>query len=131
MAQWTREMLSRLGDAETVLVVTRRPDGTLPRPVPVWIVRVGGDFFIRPVRGRYSGWYRAAREREDGQIRLDGVEQEVVFEPADMTLGDAIDDAYRSRYGDKSPAHFAPIMTAAARKATLRLIPVGPADKGG
>lgn len=126
MTIWTNDRLSQIGDADHLLVVTRRPDGTMRKPVPVWVVRVGNDLFIRPVRGRYSSWYRGTQARRDGQIRVDETEQEILFELADPALGDAIDTAYRTKYLQKSARHVAPILTPSARGATLRLVPVAP-----
>lgn len=123
MAIWTNDRLTRIGDADHLLLKTRRPDGTTRPPVPVWVVRVGNDLFIRPVRGRYSSWYRGTRERHDGQICVVEIDEEVLFEPADPGLTDAIDAAYTVKYRGKSATHVAPILTPSARQVTLRLVP--------
>lgn len=128
MAIWTPDVLSRIGDVDHLDVVTRRRDGTPRKPLPVWAVRVEDTLFLRPVRGRYSGWYRATQERPDGVIRVDGESYEVRFELADPSRGDAIDEAYRAKYRDKSPTHVDPILAPSAREVTLQLIPVEPGE---
>ena len=47
MTQWTSEELNAIGNAEELQIAPHRRDGTLHRPVPIWVVRVGDDLYVR------------------------------------------------------------------------------------
>ncbi|HWV25556.1 MAG TPA: DUF2255 family protein [Thermomicrobiales bacterium] len=123
MAMWTEDELDTIGEAAEIQIVTYREDGSPRKPVPIWVVRVGNDLFIRSVRGRFGGWYQGARENTDGDIIVDGTAHDVTFEPADSGLTATIDDAYHTKYHAKSPTHVAPIVAPSAAETTLRLVP--------
>jgi hypothetical protein len=48
---WTDDELSRVGAADELEVAPVGPDGNPRRPVPVWVVRVGDDLYLRSWRG--------------------------------------------------------------------------------
>jgi hypothetical protein len=50
-----------LGVAEDLEIATVRSDGTLRRPVTIWVVRVGDDLYVRSVNGRSATWFRGAQ----------------------------------------------------------------------
>ncbi len=52
MAEWTNEELETIDDRDELRIATRRTDGSLRRPVTVWMVRHGDDVFVRSVNGR-------------------------------------------------------------------------------
>jgi hypothetical protein len=85
------------------------------------VVRVGDEVCVRSVNGRAAGWFRGVQVRREGRIRTGGVETEVIFTNADPALNDAIDAAYRRRY---QPSIVDSIVSAQARSATIRLVPV-------
>lgn len=125
MAMWSEDDLTRIGDAGEIQIVTRRPNGMARQPVTIWVVRVDDDLYVRAVRGRFGGWYQATLQQPAGQILVGDRAHDVRFEPAGTELSDAIDDAYRTKYHDKSPTHVTPIVSPSAREATLRLVPHG------
>jgi hypothetical protein len=43
MTTWTASGLAHFGDAQEVRVAGARTDGSLRKPVIVWVVRVDGD----------------------------------------------------------------------------------------
>ena len=61
MAAWTSDELSRIEAAEELEIAPRRQDGTLRRPVPIWVVRPGDGLYVRAAYGAGSGWHRVAR----------------------------------------------------------------------
>jgi hypothetical protein len=124
MNTWTREELDQMGAAEELTVASRRRDGTERKPVTVWVVRVGDEVCVRSVNGRAAGWSRGVQVRREGRIRAGGVEAEVIFTDADPGLNDAIDAAYRSKYRRYQPSIVDSIVSAQARSATIRLVPV-------
>jgi hypothetical protein len=123
---WTRDELDRIGIADELGIATPRRDGTLRRPVPIWVVRVGYDLYVRSWRGEDGAWFRAARARHEGHIRAGGVEMDVAFADAGEDLDDAIDAAYRAKYG-RYPSYVEPMVSAGARATTLKLLPRGEA----
>jgi hypothetical protein len=55
---WHTADLDRFGAADEVDIATVGPDGMLRRWVPIWIVRLGDDLYIRSYRGPAGAWYR-------------------------------------------------------------------------
>ncbi|MBP8864811.1 MAG: DUF2255 family protein, partial [Anaerolineae bacterium] len=47
MSQWTEEELERIGAAEELQLASVQRDGTLRRPVTIWVVRVGDALYVR------------------------------------------------------------------------------------
>ncbi|MCK6626980.1 MAG: DUF2255 family protein [Anaerolineae bacterium] len=123
MTTWTSEELNKIGTAEELQIASRRRDGTLRKPVTIWVVRLGDDLYIRSVNGRTSAWFRGAQDRHEGRIWAGGVEKDVTFvEEADSDINDKIDAAYRTKY-HRYPQYVAPMLAAEARSTTLKLVP--------
>jgi hypothetical protein len=82
-AAWTADELARIGAADELHIAPRKPDGTLRRAVPIWVVRVGDDLYVRSWRGADGAWFRAARRQHTGHVRAGGVTKDVAFAQAD------------------------------------------------
>ncbi|WP_086560917.1 DUF2255 family protein [Streptomyces africanus] len=122
MTAWTSDDLDRIAAADELQMAPLRRDGTVRRPVPIWVVRDGDDLFVRSFRGPDGGWWRTARASHEGHIRSGGVDKDVTFaEVRDEEINDRIDTAYRAKYGRYGAAYVDPMV--AARSTTLRLIP--------
>ncbi|RPI21866.1 MAG: DUF2255 family protein, partial [Chloroflexota bacterium] len=99
MATWTSEELTKIGTAEELELASLRRDGTLRKPVTIWVVRVGDGLYVRPIYGRTSAWFRGTQVHHEGRIQAGGVDKDVTFmEEADPGLNDQIDAAYRTKY---------------------------------
>ena len=123
MTAWTSDELSKIETAEELQIAPRRRDGTLRNPVPIWVVRVGDDLYVRSYRGRGGAWFRAAQVSHEGHIRAGGVEKEVAFvAETDPGLNNQIDAAYHTKYG-RYPQYVAPMVTAEVRAITIKLVP--------
>lgn len=123
MSAWTVDELNKIGSAEELEIAPRRRDGTLPKPVTIWVVRVGDELYVRSYRGPGSGWFRGVQVRHAGRIQAGGVEQDVAFvAEADPAINDQIDAAYRAKYG-RYPQYVAPMLTPAVRATTIKLTP--------
>ena len=123
MTTWTGDELDKIGTAEELQIASLRDDGTLRKPVTIWVVRLGDDLYVRSVNGRSSAWFRGTQVRHEGHIRAGGVDKDVAFvEVADPDVNEAIDDAYLTKYR-RYPQYVAPMVTAQARAATLKLVP--------
>jgi hypothetical protein len=124
VANWTRDELDKIGEAEELDIVTVRRDGTPRKPVTIWVVRDGDDLYVRSGYGDRAAWYRCTQARRDGHIKAGGVEKDVRFEDvADPVLNDRIDAVYLSKYRCHEARWLDPMVAPEARATTIRLVP--------
>lgn len=123
MTAWTSEELTRIGTAEELQIASLRADGTLRKPVIIWVVRLGDDLYVRSVKGRTSAWFRGTQVRGEGHIRAGGVDKEVTFVEADPMLNDQIDTSYRTKYRRYAASIISTIVSPEALSATIKLVP--------
>jgi hypothetical protein len=119
---WTVDELDHIGDADELHIAPRRKDGTLRPAVPIWVVRVGDELYVRSWRGDGGRWYRAARACRDGQVSAGGVSKDVALLAAGDEVNDAVDAAFREKYG-RYTGYVEPMVALQARATTLRLVP--------
>jgi hypothetical protein len=130
MADWTGEELEAIGRADELQIAPTRADGTLRRPTPIWVVRVGDDLYVRSYRGRDGRWFRAAQATDEGHITAGGVEKDVRFvESGDEATNEAVDREYLAKYGRYGARYTDPMVAAEARTTTIKLVPAR--DAGG
>jgi hypothetical protein len=123
VSAWTNDELDKAGPAEELQLASLRGDGTLRRPVTIWVVRHGDDLYVRSVKGPTSKWFQGVQDRHEGRISAGGVEKEVAFVEVD-DANDEIDAAYRSKYGGRYPAdNVDPMVSPEVRATTLKLVP--------
>lgn len=123
MSIWNSRELDAIGSASELHVTTRRPDGTLRPDVPIWVVRVGDDLYIRSYRGPDGAWFRHASTQGTAHIRAAGIERDVtVTVPAQQARAD-IDDAYRAKYARYGSTYVQQMTADTAAATTLRLAP--------
>jgi hypothetical protein len=122
MSTWTSDELNRIGGAEELEIATVRRDGTLRRPVTIWVVRHGDDLYVRSVNGRTSSWFRGVHVRHEGHIQADSVDKDVLLVETD-DMNDEIDAAYRAKYHRYAESIVGSIVSPKARAATLKLVP--------
>ncbi|TQM57954.1 DUF2255 family protein [Humibacillus xanthopallidus] len=120
MSRWDPDRLAVVDADEEMTVAAHRPDGTLRTPRIVWQVIVDNGLWIRSVRGASGGWYRGVRRTGTGRIEAGGATIDVTFTP-DQSHDDAIDRAYREKYGNGSAVRA--ITSPLARATTLRVEP--------
>jgi hypothetical protein len=122
MTTWTSDELKKIGAAEELEIATLRSDGTLRKPVTIWVVRVGDDIYVRSVNGRSGSWFRGAQERHEAHIQAGGVDKDVSLVETD-DVNDEIDAAYRAKYRRYAARIVNTTLTPQARAATLKLMP--------
>jgi hypothetical protein len=61
MSAWTPDEIAWVEAAQELEIAPVRRDGTLRRPVPIWVVRAGDDLYVRAAYGEGSGWHRVVR----------------------------------------------------------------------
>lgn len=122
MATWTKNELDSIDRAEELTLASVRADGSLRKPVTMWVVRSGDDIFVRSVNGRGSAWFRGAQTRHLAHIRAGGVEKDVGLVETDEA-DDEADAAYQAKYGTRYPTIVPSIVAPQSWAATLKLTP--------
>src|SRR5712691_10634102 len=122
MAIWPSDELTMIEAAEELDLASVRRDGTLRKPVTMWVVRHGDDLYVRSVNGRTSSWFRGAQARHEAHIEAGCVDKDVRLVETD-DLNDEIDAAYRAKYHRYAENIVGSIVTPNARAATLELVP--------
>ena len=90
MSTWPSDELDRIARAEELEIASVRRDGTLRKPVTIWVVREGDDLYVRSVNGRAGAWFWGAQDRHKAQIRAGGVRKDVRLVETDH-MADEID----------------------------------------
>lgn len=125
MNHWPKDELRKITAADDLHIAPFRDDGkTCGTPTWIWSVAVDGELYVRAYNGQNSSWYRAAMRQRAGRITAAGMTRGVEFEPADESLNNRIDDAYRAKYA-RSP-YLRPMIGPQARSATVRIVPCDP-----
>ena len=105
----------KIGAADELQLASTRRDGTLRKPVTIWVVRHGDDLYVRSVNGRTSTWFLGVQDCHEGHIHAGGVDEDVAFVAAGDDVNDAIDSAHRTKYHHYSAAYVDPIVSPRCR----------------
>lgn len=123
MSNWTEAELAKIATADDLHVSPFREDGvTYGTPTWIWSVVVDGSFYVRAYNGQNSRWYKAAMAQKGGRVSVSGIEKDVIFEPVEGTINEAINAAYRVKYA--SSPYLAPMIGNRARTATVKITPL-------
>ncbi len=124
MNMWTSDELNKIGKADELDIASLRGDGTLRKPVTIWVVRVDDDLYVRAYKGRSGPWFKGVLTCHAGHINSGGVDKDVNFvEVSDPDINDQVDAAYRSKYGHYEAEYVDPMVAPDARAATISLVP--------
>jgi len=120
MSKWSKEDLRRIAETDDLHISPLRDDGkTYGTPTWIWSVVVDDVLYVRAYNGQKSRWYQTALKQKAGRIAAAGMTRDVTFEPADGSINDRIDDAYRAKY--KGSPYLAPMIGTRARSATIKV----------
>ena len=122
MSGWNQQELDAIDAGQELTLASARGQGTLRRPVTMWVVRAGEDVYVRSVNGRGSAWFRGVQARHEARIRAGWIEKDVSLVETDEA-GEQIDAAYQTKYGPRYPTIVPSIVAPHARAATLKLTP--------
>jgi hypothetical protein len=122
MTRWTTDELDGIGATEELDIAPNCADGSGGPATTIWVVRVGDGLYVRSWRGSAGSWFRRALQSRAGRVRVDGRDRDVTFEPGGGDR-DAIDAAYRAKYGQHGSTYVDPMIGDEAAAATLRLDP--------
>ena len=123
MTAWTAIELDTIGRTEEIESAALRADGTLRKPVIIWIARLDDALYVRSAYGRTAAWYRGTQARHEGRIKAGSIEKDVTFEAIEPALHDAIDAAFSTKYRGHPVQYVNMVLTEEARFTTLRLTP--------
>jgi hypothetical protein len=123
MSAWTDDELRAVGAATELRITTRRRDGTLGPPVPLWVVRVGGALYVRSWKGTGGAWFRQASAQGFVHITAADVDTDVTVALTGTGDRAEIDQAYRAKYGRYGRAYVDPMTADSAAETTLLLTP--------
>jgi hypothetical protein len=123
MSTWTEDELRAVGTATELRIRTRRPDGILRPPVPIWLVQVGDDIYVRSYKGIGGAWFRRLSALGTAHIRAADVDRDVTVSLTGTAARAEIDEAYRAKYARYGRAYVEPMTAAAAAATTLLLAP--------
>jgi hypothetical protein len=131
-----RDLSDHLARTDTVTIVTSRADGS-EVATPIWAVVVDGVPYVRSAYGEKATWNRRARAgrpvaftladgrnaERDARAALDDPRRAVtvVHIAADAPEQDAVDAAFRAKYGHTP--HIGSLLSDDARARTLRVEP--------
>ena len=122
MTAWTSDELDKIAAAEELEIASLRRDGTLRKPVTIWVVPHDDDLYVRSVNGRGGSWFHGAQSRHEAYVHAGGVDKDVRLVETD-DFSDEIDAAYRTKYRRYPASIVDSVLTPEARAATLRLVP--------
>jgi hypothetical protein len=128
-AEWSPDELERIAAAEELRIAPRRPDGTLSREVPIWVVCRSGQVYVRTWYRREDGWFGRAVDSQRARIHVPGLAADVAIEDVSgdqAGLRAEVDAGYRAKYGRYGETTVAQMVTDEAAATTLRLIPEPP-----
>ena len=124
MSTWPKDVLRKIAETDDLHIAPLREDGkTYGTLTWIWSVVVDDALYVRAYNGRNSRWYKAAMQQKTGRITAAGMTKDVLFEAAEGTINDRIDEAYRTKY--KGSPYLKPMIGAGARAATVKVMPRG------
>ena len=123
MTTWPPGELASIGGSEELELTSRRADGSFRPYVTMWVVRAGGDLYVRSAYGPDNPWYRRAAASGAGRIRAGGIEREVSFAQASAEVQGDIDAAYHAKYDRYGPRILGSVTGSDAHQVTVRLVP--------
>jgi hypothetical protein len=124
MSTWDPADLRAIGSAREIQIATMRRDGSTRTPLPIWVVGIGDELFVRSYHGSEGSWFRQVTAHPYARLGAAGRDIVVRLVPAEMPTRAKVDDAYIAKYGRSGPA--ATMITRTVAATTLRLEPSGP-----
>ena len=116
--------IEKLDHVREVQIETTAVDGTTVHRATIWVVVVGDQAFVRSEYAEKGRWYREARAHPDVILHADGqaIPVTAVLASDDDTVA-GVSDAYRQKYGKRSPGSTEAMVSPDILEHTLRLDP--------
>ncbi|MEJ2860712.1 DUF2255 family protein [Actinomycetospora flava] len=120
---WTPQTLERIAAADELEIAVRRPDGTLRRPTPIWVVTADDHVYVRTWYRRGTGWFGRVLASRRARVHVPSVDADVTVDDLGTTSREIVDDAYRAKYGRYGAGSVDRMVGDEAAATTLRLDP--------
>ena len=114
---WTAEDLRHLAGLRELEIAAAKVGGGHGPWTPIWVVVVEEEVFVRTWHRRSTGWYGRAVGSARARIRMSGESVDVIVAATGDRGAEAVDAAYRTKYGAGAPS----MVTTEAAASTLRL----------
>ena len=116
--------LLKLRGVREVRIETTALDSSATHRTIIWIVVVGDQPFVRSERGTAGRWYREALAHPDVILHIDGTKVPMTAVLAnDAGSVERVSDAFREKYGRRSPGSTEAMVQPHTLETTLRLLP--------
>jgi hypothetical protein len=100
---------------------TPRRDGSTSSRL-IWVVVVDGDAYVRSYLGARGAWYQRALTDGGAVLDVGGRTLDVRLQPAaDDELNRRVSEAFRAKYGARSPGSTDAMVTPEVNRTTMRL----------
>jgi hypothetical protein len=118
------DTLGLLDESIEVDIRTPRRDGSVSSR-PIWVVVVDGEAYIRSYKGESGAWFRRARADGAASISAAGRTFDVGTKLIgdDEALDERISEAFRAKYGERSPGPTEAMVSPEVVRTTMRLSP--------
>jgi len=124
VARFDESLLQQLEREREVYVRVTRRDGRIGE-LPIWIVTVDGEAYVRSYLADRGAWYRRALAAGRMTLVVRGKAMPMVVEPIeDERLNESISQAFIAKYGDRGPAR-----TMVNEPVTATTLRVSPAER--
>ena len=124
MARFDASFFRLLEREREVYVRVARRAGRIDE-LPIWIVTVDGDAYVRSYLADRGAWYRRALAAGRMTLVVRGKAVPVVVEPIeDEALNNSISQAFIAKYGESGPAR-----TMVSEPVTATTLRVSPAER--
>jgi hypothetical protein len=122
MTDWQPNTFAEIDRNEELTLVVSR-EGRPTKRVPVWVVTVGDDVYVRSYKGVTSMWFRRVQADQHQALGLSTGDTDVVFENVERTdpVNEAISSAFAAKYAKYD--YVSAMSEPAAVEATLRVVP--------
>jgi hypothetical protein len=119
---WTSDELAQIAEAEELQIAPYK-DGLIGQFTPIWVVRFGGEIYVRSYVAAGSAWYRGTKASGKGRVRLGGTEWDIALVESTEQVRAAVSVAYTSKYINYAESFLPPMLEAPAVASTMQLVP--------
>jgi hypothetical protein len=113
--------LDAVDESVEIEMQTPRRDGSTSKR-PIWVVVADGDAYVRSYLGERGAWYRRALADGAATIGVGDRAIEVGVEPArEGDVNKRVSQAFRAKYGERSPGPTETMVSPEVARTTLRL----------
>lgn len=125
MDRFSPDLLARLDEVEEVEIETGSFAGEVHRTI-IWIVVVGGEPYVRSVRGVAGRWFKEILAEPLAGLIVDGTRHPVRAEAAANPESiEAVSAALRAKYGKRARQSTQSMLVPRTLQTTMRLVPAG------